>query len=386
MANSEIWDGGSGADPNAIDEIRIGGTSSITTATAFDIFIDALTNCGPICPFDYSDQGVFAPAFSTLNSDITLDCVVNEDDLWVIVDSWLFEDFTFVPEEPNADFLLVEYLFASDSSDTSGNGIDGIDTNSPVYAGGQVELDGTNWIEVGFAAADVNNPFGGCESYTVAIDVNSDTGIGMIFSSARIPPNSLGGEEQPYNPDDPCDDRGYPDTHSLQIFAGGEEGEPAGSIQADRFWIAASVVEELDTAEPHRVVHTYDAESGDHILYVDAESGNVFSTGEDYPCGELVPDPNDDTVLIGNSVNIFFPIGEGVSSTFDGKLDNLQIYTYAWSEENVVYDGGITDPFPVTADDTGANLYDDGDFPDNIINFLDQAVFAPQWYAEKIFE
>jgi hypothetical protein len=302
-----------------------------------------------------------------------------------ITDNWLFQDFTFVPEEPNADFLLVEYLFASDSTDSSGNGIDGIDTNSPVYAGGEVELDGTNWIEVGFAAADVNNPFGGCESYTVAIDVNSDTGIGLIFSSARAAPNGFGGgEEQPYNPDDPCDDRIYSDTHSLAISMNGEEGESFEEIVVDRWWIGASGVGTDTVGVPHRVVATYDAEEALHVIYVDGESGEAFSSEDWYGC-DLVPDPNDDTVLIGNTLNSFFPIGEGISTTFDGKLDNMQIYTYTWSEENVVYDSGTTDPFPVPVDEL-ANMNVDGAFPANIIDFLDQAVFAPQWYQEKIFE
>ncbi|MHC4292701.1 MAG: hypothetical protein ACYSTX_00270, partial [Planctomycetota bacterium] len=92
----------------------------------------------------------------------------------------------------------------------------------------------------------------------------------------------------------------------------------------------------------------------------------------------------EDTVLIGTSVNPYFPLGEGANN-FSGKLDNLQIYTNAWSEENVVYDGGTTDPFPVPVDEL-ANMNVDGAFPANIIDFLDQAVFAPQWYQEKIFE
>jgi hypothetical protein len=61
--------------------------------------------------------------------DATGDCTVNTEDILSLQAGWLVADYEVPPLEPNRDGLLVEYLFDSDYSDTSGaptyNGIPG---------------------------------------------------------------------------------------------------------------------------------------------------------------------------------------------------------------------------------------------------------------------
>jgi hypothetical protein len=336
--------------------------------------IDLLTRCGPICPADYGYpddvQGAFAPAYTILTGDVVFDCEVNADDLAVIIDNWLEEDYTVTPEEPDANFLLVEYLFASDSSDTSGNGLNGVDTNSPSYADGKVTLDGSNWIEIPF----VDNPFGGEEGYTVAIDVNT-LDAGMIFSSAREP--NCGGDDpagEPWDSGDPCS-APYLETHPMGMFTwDGEE------YVVDRFYIgeAGSVGE---AGVENTLVHTYDADSEEHVMYVNGEADWTFDGNPE------VPEPNEDTVLIGSTVNCIYPAEEGIGNLV-GTVDNVRVWGYGFSLEEALYYSGITESYPVPVD-PDANFYATGD-PDaddgDIINFLDEATFAPDWGKVKLFE
>ena len=137
---------------------------------------------------------------------------------------------------------------------------------------------------------------------------------------------------------------------------------------------------DADIEEENRVVHTYDPESEEHILYVNGESDWVFYGNPE------VPEPNEDTVLIGSTLNCIYPAEYGVDNMI-GTVDNVRVYTYPFSYENMLYYNGITDPFPVPVDPL-ANFYatgdpelDDGD----IIDFLDHAVIADQWLKQSLW-
>jgi hypothetical protein len=401
VALSEAVD--QGVDVTDVVELRIGATGDTGNTGTYDVYVDLVTRCAPICPYDfgYPDlvQGAFAPSYTKLASDLVgpergydvrsglagdttaPDCVVDETDMQYIAGFWLDEDYTVTPVEPNSDFLLVEYTFdAGNSNDTSGNDLHGVDTNSPLYADGKVTLDGNDFIEIPFAAKDINNPFGRPESYTITLDVNT-VDRGLIFSSAREPNCVEGGLEEPWDPEDPCS-APYYETWPLAIYSV-VEGELSELAQA-HYWYG-STGNEADLGVEHRVVYVYNVEEETGILYVDGES--------DWINEELyldIPEPNEDTVLIGSTLNCHGPDEwqEEPMGRFIGTLDNVRVYTYAFSDEEVLYYNGTTDPYPVPVDPI-ANMYATGD-PDaddgDIINFFDQATFAPQWMEENFFE
>ncbi|MHC4724613.1 MAG: hypothetical protein ACYS9V_10255 [Planctomycetota bacterium] len=371
-----------GVDVTDIAEIRLGATGDDDNTGLFDVYFDLMVRCGAICPadFGYPDevQGAFAPPYSILASDLVFDCVVDETDLEVITNVWLDEDYTVTPVEPNSDFLLVEYTFdAGNSNDTSGNDIHGVDTNAPSYADGKVTLDGNDFIEIPF----VDNPFGGTESYTITFDVNT-VDHGLIFSSAREPNcDDPCGVDQPWDPEDPCS-APYVDTWPLAIFSY-IYGEDPEEIAAAHIYNGSTGME----AEPgveHRAVYVYNAEEGTGIMYVD----NVTQWSDiGY---HDIPEPNEDTVLIGTTLNCFGPDEwqEEPMGRFIGTLDNVRVYSYAFSDMERLYYSGITEPYPVPVDPI-ANMYatgdpeaDDGD----IINFFDHGEFAKQWMEENFFE
>jgi len=375
VALSEVT--GQSTDITDIEEIRLGATGDDDNTGTFDVYFDLMVRCASICPseFGYPDevQGAFAPPYAILDSDLVFDCVVDDLDLEVITNVWLDEDYTVTPVEPNADFLLVEYLFDSDSSNTSaaGSALDGVDTNSPVYADGKVTLDGTNFIEIPF----VDNPFGGTVSYTITMDVNT-TDPGLIFSSAREPncADPCGRESlqwQPWDPEDPCS-APYVDTYPLAIFSY-IFGEDPEEISAAHIYNGSSG-EEAAPGEEHTAVYVYNAEEGTGIMYVD---GTNYWTEIGY---HEIPEPNEDTVLIGDTLNCFGPDEwqEEPMGRFIGTLDNVRVYSYAFSEEELLYYNGTTDPFNVPVDEL-ANTYVDGAFGTNIINFLDYSTLATEW-------
>jgi hypothetical protein len=351
IANSEIWDDGSGADPNAIDNIRIGGTSTSSALTSYNFYIDALTNCGPICPSDYGD-GVFAPPFTYLTSDLNQDCAVNEDDLWIIVDAWLWEDILGV--KPSDSNLIVEYLFATALEDTSGNGNTGVGVNEPNVHDGLVTLDGNDWVTV--PISDINL-FKGDKAWSVAMDYDMPGELGILFSSAdvcgwgaqHIVTEAYFGEEV---------------SVSLQIVEGGDSWGPTP----------------LNEQTNHSIVVTYDPEEEAAMVYMDGYAG-------EYPTEGAPPDPcGVQTQVIGwtvvNPDNLPDP---WFMERFVGDIDNFRIYDYALDTEGII---GLLPSGEFRVDDLepNPNIKSDGAFPANIIDFLDQATFAPQWYQEKIFE
>ncbi len=117
-------------------------------------------------------------------------------------------------------------------------------------------------------------------------------------------------------------------------------------------------------------------------MYLDGLPGwdNVFDPN--------IPNIEDDTVRIGDSLNNEYPY---VSGNFVGGIDDVRIYDYSLSYEEVCYlsNGGLPCYQPVKSpanlvpkDPPGAPFN-----PNNldIINFKDFAVLAGKWLQESLW-
>jgi hypothetical protein len=366
----EAYDSGDGADPNTIKKIRIGfeGAQASNPDEEFSKgYFDLLTRCAPICRIE---EGL-NPAYDFTGPEGP-DCVVDGWDLAVITENWLTEDYNIYPAEPCEANLMVEYLFDSANlTDTSGNANNGTVVGTIGYNNGALAIaNSADPCEVnGVSVPNVAALFAGAgQPSTVVFDVNF-TDIGTAFGVARTPPAT--GEEGNV----PGRDYTMGDTHALAIFA--REGEEATEIVADRFWISEASAE-IEFGVPVSIAVVYDVEEATSIVYVDGINvGTIVDPN--------VPDPCDDTVLIGGTLNWAFPGIDIEIANFNGEIDNFRIYDSALTLGEVMYlVTGSEDPIPMPVDEQ-ANIVVDGAFGENIINLPDYATFASDWMDEKLW-
>ncbi|HCO92662.1 MAG TPA: hypothetical protein DIU00_01715 [Phycisphaerales bacterium] len=260
--------------------------------------------------------------------DINGDCIVDEEDLDIIADNWLSTP------------TLVEYIFDSDLSDTSGNGYNGVGIDGPVVQDGVLLLDGTNFVDIPFGP---DNPFDGTSDYSLTLDFQTDA-AGTLFSSAR-------------------DDNG--DNHALALFTANGENAEEGAVVLDHFWIglAEAGAESFD-GEWHTAVVTYSAEDQTILVYLDGEAGEPWEVDVDLP---IIPDIVEDTVRIGSSVNPNYPFGLPDASepeyvtdgNFVGNIDNLRIFSFTLTDDDAAE---LPDSIPThPADLNGDGIVDQAD-------------------------
>ena len=374
VALDEIAD--QGGDPCDLDEVRLGVYGDTVEDSQINVYFDLLQRCGPLCPLE-EEGAVTAPAYTQLSNDLNGDCWVDADDLAIITNNWLAEDVNIVGVAPDDANLVVEYLFNSDLSDSSGNNNDGTAVGSGgVVSGGVLSIaNSDDPCEVnGVSVPNVPTLFAGAgQPVTVAFDVNvSQTCV--VFGVARTP---LGGEEDPIA-EDPC--IGYSQTHSLALFADIFE-EDEGELVADRFWIgAAGGLIEPGVPASVAIVYEGEGEDGFTTIYVNGLEAGGFDSDPNVPYAET------DTCLIGGTKNFIFPGLDMEMGNFNGEIDNFRIYDTVLSQEEVVY---LTPSQVYQEDlddmDPSPNLAETGQFPENIINFLDHAVLAPDWQKKSFF-
>jgi hypothetical protein len=229
---------------------------------------------------------------TALQGDVNGDCIVDEEDLAIIADNWLGTP------------MLVEYIFDTGLSDTSGNGRDGVGVDGPVVQDGALTLDGANFVDIPLGA---DNPFDGSQDFSIALDFQAET-PSLLFSSAR-------------------DDE--PDNHAMSIFVHHWDEEDYAEVIYDQFYIggAGSGDNPLD-GEWHSAVATYSAADELIRVYLDGEPGWDGEWNPD------IPDIADDTVRIGGSLNSVYPYDEGVENLIGG-IDNLRIFSFALTDDDV---------------------------------------------------
>lgn len=327
-------------------------------------YVDLIERCVPDC---YADRSALAADLS--GPDGEPDCVVDEYDLAALTDSWLSEDDLVTPvvvadDDPNE---LVEYLFASDFTDTSaGEGQYTAETfnGSPDVTDDEtLSLNGSSSIEI---ANDFNalKLFDGNSPYTIAMKFKT-ADVGHLMSSAR--PVEAGMEEDDYG-----------DFHNLALFVHGQNVELGDAgVSLDYFYVtAARAMDSPINNQWHTVVAVFDANTA--VTYLDGTAGTLNEEMD-----PMVPGAQNETPLIGENLNTFYPEGELDIAGFTGEIDDVRIYKRALSAEEALYlHTGNTNN--VCFELGAVNLYDDSTACSEIVNFKDYAVFLQSWREEAL--
>ncbi|HIJ54435.1 MAG TPA: LamG domain-containing protein, partial [Planctomycetes bacterium] len=329
------------------------------------VYIDDIRVCPPRC----------IPSFAKPYADIAgpdgvgdYDCTVDEYDIGILVRNWLLPDeyiTAVAPSEPN---LLLHWAFdegigttAIDSAGVVDGVISGATYSTPGPDGSAycLNFDGLGDYVYVVDGNDANDLLNGLGAITVSVWVKSDvTGTNKGFIICDVPQGNDDFVTMRY------DSAGA--THSgtnvvkmgITTTGGLQQLESSSGVQT--------------TAWQHLVM-TWS--SGEVIrCYVDGL--------EDTPTGR---DPNTVGTIDGVTALI---VGKGgkdqnADQGWDGRIDDVRIYDYPLSKEEVAYiatNGGAGIHIPI---DSPADLYQGEPQGQQWINFMDYAILADDWLVEK---
>jgi len=271
-----------------IDLAGVTGTN-LQSVTSLTLGIEGAGNLGTVyvdnirlypsrCIAEYAPEG-----------DLNGDCVVDEDDLDIVTQAL----------EAAGAAPIAEFRF-DDLSDSAGTY--NLINNGGMLEDGVLVLDGASTVEIPFGA---RNPFDGSSSYTLVMDFKTEDSA-ILFSSARD---------------------NTPDNHAMSVFVGVDEG----TAWLDHFWVGgASAGPDVRDDEWHTLGVIWDMETGRFTLYLDGEASEDEFDWFVEDDGLIIPNSEEDTVLIGGSQNLEFPGGDAAEfNNFIGSIDNVRIYDVA---------------------------------------------------------
>jgi hypothetical protein len=216
-----------------------------------------------------------------------------------------------VPCDPGSDGLVAHYAFENDTTDSSGNGLDGVIIGDATFAEGvegmALDLNGDDYVDCGGAAE-----FSFTEEMTVSTWVNirsvTTTWMAIIAKGENAWRLGVNGDT----------------TGIHYAFTGGTRG-----------WQAANTATELPLGEWHQVTATYDTNVG-ATVYIDgvADASNPDIDG-------IVT--NEFSLLIGDNP-------EATGRLFDGMLDEIKIYNRSLSEGEILFLAGERAPYTYDGD------------------------------------
>lgn len=217
---------------------------------------------------------------------------------------------------------LVEYLFDTDASDTSGYGYHGILGGDAVVSGGVLTMSGAGYIDIPALFGAVN-PFDGSGDFTIQMDfqINTpnpgtvgDCAGGILISSAR-------------------DDS--PDNHSMSVYVRNWLDPYWSEVVYDNFWVSAIGTEDNPAGGVwHNINVAYSDTTQQTTIWLDGS--NALAWGE--PFNPAIPDIALDTVRLGGSLNTEFPYEE--VGNLIGSIDNVRIIP----DDSVIVDMGYHYP------------------------------------------
>ena len=204
------------------------------------------------------------------------------------------------PVDPGTDGLVAHYAFENDTTDSSGNGLDGTIIGDATFAEGvkgmALNLDGDDYVDCGGI-----DEFSFVDAMTLStwVNIRSVTTAWMAIAAKGENAWRLAVSNE---------------TTTLEYaFSGGTRG-----------WQAATTATELAFDEWYHVAATYDATVG-ATVYI---NGVVDASNPD--TGGI--DVNQFPLLIGDNP-------EAAGRLFDGMLDEILIYNRALSQEEILFLG-----------------------------------------------
>jgi hypothetical protein len=359
-------------NPDKIKTIAFGVNGGDTG----QIYYDDLRLYVPRCITDYA-----LPFGNLVDPEDELDCFVDEADLDAMSEDWLMSDIYVQSVAPGDANLLVHYVFddVNGLNDVSGNNYHGIAINDVNVHDGILTLINrpptgdppsppadVNAVEIGGTfIADTGNPFRGVAkgggSFTISMDF-ATTEPSILFSSCPYDPDA--------NEDNATTTKAY---HAMGLFIlAPEEEDPI--LSYDNWWISnATAPGNPMDGKWHHVVTTYDADTNDHVTYLDGMPGAAN------PFDPNLIDPCDHKILIGSTQMVVYPYEEG-SGDMVGDIDNVRVYDTVLSHGEIAYLSGVPAGqwfhAPVPSD---AELHTSEPQGQQYVNFRDEAVLANNW-------
>jgi len=208
-----------------------------------------------------------------------------------------------IPTNPGSDGLVARYAFENDTTDSSGNGLDGVVVGDPAFVDGvegmALDFNGDDYVDCG--TNDVLNNLSDAMTVSAWVNIRSVTTTWMSIVMKGETAWRLG-------------------------VNGDTTGIHYGFTGGDRGWQAANSVTELPFGEWHHIAGTYDKSVGGTV-WVDGVAETVNPDPDGVRTNEL-------SLLLGNNP-------EQLSRLFDGLLDEVMIYNRAVSEGEMLYLAGF---------------------------------------------
>lgn len=298
--------------------------------------------------------------------DFYRDFTVDEKDLKVIGDDWLLQGTTELRgTAPDGSGLILHYAFEGTSGqditsvpELSGSGVGSLTRFSEASAGDLEYGQSNPWTASG-TSADFQNPSADPGTALYA-DHHSllNLNLGEFTISAFVKPRSIrqsviirkrdGGTGEWYldlRPDGRIGFTAHDDDHVMFSSA---------AVQANDWYHVAGVFDE-DAADGKPMKLYINGALSNHATY----TLRPASTTEPLGVG---------CIIRGSTSN--------TGQFFDGLIDELKIYDYALSEDEIVYEANNGPTIIYTPPDSVANMV-----PDEVINLKDFVEFAGHWLS-----
>ncbi|MBN1392051.1 MAG: LamG domain-containing protein [Sedimentisphaerales bacterium] len=361
----------SGVNLANISQITIGIGDGSQAANDGTIYIDDIALCASKCALSKRNAGFALVDFAPLGYSASGDCMVDNQELTIMVDDWLAEDDIIATQNPGEVNLVAYYPL----NEGDGNNVEDVVGDHNGILAGDV-----SWITPGFIGSSaIHVP------YTAGsrVDINNWNPVGNW---------------------DPCTNTG---DLTLAVWAkwAGTTGEEQGLItKRDDFWDANGIMFGLDiTGWPFATTSMLalrgntDVTSGNvtmgrylgrwtHLAAaVDGNAATLYINGQEVASGAFTFDPNADaSMAIGNVCGVN---GGETTQTFNGDLDEVRIYNRALTPSEIAYiadttplDGWLTVPVP-----SPAEVWKGEPEGQRIINFRDFAMIANLWLEEDMY-
>jgi len=335
------------------------------------------------------------------------DCIIDSWDVLLMSEDWLVTDYKVDPAPPNDANLMVEYLFDTDFSDTSGNNYHGVGSTAftPTVSSGVMSVTEGGYVDV---EGDFNslNAFSGSKDYSIVITYKSGEKAQMALITSVDPCMATTWDDP--NIDTEASFQYYSPLmlYVIQAHSGGPSNPDDLTFVHDNFYKAGANVDKTvqgGIGSWRSVAATYDADGGicpddaDPNLCTPGQQTGLVTVYLDGTPGDAANyDPNipvdsiDDVVRIGTSINALH-MEDIESAAYVGDINDIRIYDSALSHAEVLYLAGIADPtyFP---NESPANLVPKvppgAPFDANnvdIVNFRDYAVMANNWLRQILW-
>jgi hypothetical protein len=295
-------------------------------------------------------------------ADLTSDCIVDYRDLEIVANDWMQGDYTIPATTPQTPIAWWKFDEGSGTtaSDSSGNGNNGAFSGTATWATGK---DGD------FAAA-FDGGVGEVRGANTSLN-----GLSAMSFGAWVKSNATGTDAGFIIFEDPEDN----DTHDLRYDSAGASG---GGTNVIKYGVST----EEDTVED-----SHENESASNVQTTDWQHLMVtWNSGEAaklYINGVLDTPTNVDDVIGGTTTGYSTLIvgrgGKDEDGSWDGLVDDVRVYDYALSAEEIVSVMGLSELYvPLTSQ---ANISDEEPVNSKKVNFKDFAVLADTWLDETLW-